>query len=334
MMPLTANRMPKGRKEQKELLAALQQALSEMEQKLADFSVPGDPELEQGLKRLIQAGGKRLRPSLAWVCYRMGEEPKLPILPLMCMIEWMHTASLIHDDVVDRAKTRRGVPALHTQFGEKRALAAGDLLLAQAMKELHIYRGTGINEALAEVSMHMCSGEFQQMRNRYRADRQSIEVYEKQIRNKTAYLIATACFAGAAAGGLSEKQTGALRAYGERIGTAFQLKDDLLDFTADADFGKKRGQDLISGIYTLPFLYACSDRPDASMLALAQKKEKSEKEVQTLISWTVEAGGIARTEERIREVSKEAVRCLDVLPESPCREALKSIALVLKERTT
>ena len=332
MMPFLARDGHFISKEFKALVSSMQESIREMESMLCDFSIPELPLLETGIKQLINAGGKRLRPCLAWVSYGFGREKKLPILPLMCMIEWMHTASLIHDDVVDDAPFRRGVPTLQTQMGKAQALAGGDYLLGIAMEYLHLYRGTGINEALADVSTQMCSGEFTQMKNLYRADLQNEEVYESQIRKKTAYLIATSCFCGGRAGGLSDEETNALRAYGERIGIAFQLKDDILDFTADDSFGKKRGQDLQSGIFTLPILHAFEVNPDETMISLAEKRQKEKEDVETLIGYVKDADGIRYTQERVKAVSLEAISCLKPLPDGIHKQALEKIAQVLLER--
>ena len=121
----------------------------------------------------------------------------------MCMLELMHTASLIHDDVVDDAPLRRGVETIHQTSGRHAAVQSGDFLLARAMEYLHLYRGTGINEALADISLQMCLGEFQQMEHLFHIKAQTQEIYFEQIRRKTAYLLATSCYTGAIAGGLN-----------------------------------------------------------------------------------------------------------------------------------
>ncbi len=319
-------------RELKPLFGELQKVLEGLETELMDFQIPGRPEMEDGLKRLIGAGGKRLRPSLAWVCYRLGEEQKLPVLPLMCMLELMHTASLVHDDIVDNAALRRNVPTIHSQTNRRTAAESGDFLLGKAMEYLKIYRGTGINEILADVSAQMCRGEFSQMRNLYQTAGQNVETYLMQCRQKTAYLIAASCYCGAAAGGLEQAQKEALRAYGEGIGIAFQLKDDLLDFTADAEFGKKRGQDLRNGIFTLPVLYAFSKNPDPRMIQLAESREKTESDLEQLLTYVKDANGIEYTLERINAVTSEAISRLAVLPDGMPKQALIRIAEALDRR--
>ncbi len=319
-------------REMKPLFGELQKVLECLETELLDFQIPGRPEMEDGLKRLIGAGGKRLRPSLAWVCHKMGDSTELPILPLMCMLELMHTASLVHDDIVDNAAVRRGVPTIQSVTDRRTAAESGDYLLGKAMEYLKIYRGTGINEILADVSAQMCRGEFSQMRNLYQTAGQNVETYLQQCRQKTAYLIAASCSCGAAAGRLDQEKKEALRAYGEGIGIAFQLKDDLLDFTADEGFGKKRGQDLKNGIFTLPVLYAFSRNPDPQMIRLAESRHKTESDLEQMIAYVKDANGIEYTLERINAVTQDAISRLAVLPDGMPKQALIRIAEALDQR--
>lgn len=234
------------------LYGQMQQAIADMETRLEELCGSAHLPMTKDLERILMAGGKRLRPSLAYVCYSIGADQSMEIVPLMCMLELMHTASLIHDDIVDEAEIRRNVKTIHTTSGKTAALQSGDYLLARAMEYLHIYKGTGINEALADVSTQMCLGEFQQMKYLYDTKAQTVERYYEQVRRKTAYLLATSCYAGGIAGGLPKEQVEALRSYGEQIGIAFQLKDDVLDFVGTGIFGKASCQDLKRGIFTLP----------------------------------------------------------------------------------
>lgn len=312
---------------------AMQSALKEMEGQLKTLCRSDQLEMSKNLERVVMAGGKRLRPSLAWTCHQIGDGKKMEIIPLMCMLELMHTASLIHDDVVDDATTRRGVDTIHTTIGRHGAVQCGDFLLARAMEYLHLYRGTGINEALAEISLQMCLGEFQQMEHLYDRNKQTMENYFQQIKRKTAYLLATSCYCGGIAGGLEKDACEALRNYGEQIGIAFQLKDDILDFTGDKKFGKQIGQDLKRGIFTYPVLYALKNNPDAKMEQLVQKQDKTETEIETLVQYVHDSKGVEQTEFQIRVLSHEAIRALDVIPDCEGKRALIQMAKTLVKRT-
>lgn len=311
----------------------MQSAIKEMEAQLKTLCRSEQLEMASNLERVVMAGGKRLRPSLAWTCHQIGTGEKMEILPLMCMLELMHTASLIHDDVVDDATTRRGVATIHTTSGRHSAVQSGDFLLGRAMEYLHLYRGTGINEALAEISLQMCLGEFQQMDNLFDTKRQNLDTYFEQIKRKTAYLIATSCYCGGIAGGLGKAQCEALRIYGEQIGIAFQLKDDILDFTGTKAFGKQNGQDLKRGIFTYPVLYAFKNNPNPEMEALAEKRDKTTEEIDTLLAYIHESKGVEHTEFQIRVASHEAIRALDIIPDGDGKAALIAMAQTLVRRT-
>ncbi len=216
-------------------------------------------DVSDDLKRIMLAGGKRLRPSLAYLAYSIGTEPKLPILPLMAMIELMHTASLIHDDIVDCGTIRRGVQTINEMSGNRKAVQAADQLLAKAMEYLHIYKGTGINEKLAAVSELMCTGEFLQLDMVNGKLPVTKENYFRIIHCKTAAFISEAARCGGIAAGLDKNLTNALAEYGENIGMAFQLKDDLLDVSGGKNYLKQTGQDKKRGIKTAPDLFGTEE---------------------------------------------------------------------------
>ncbi|SHI72466.1 polyprenyl synthetase family protein [Parasporobacterium paucivorans] len=293
--------------------------------------------LTENLKRIILSGGKRLRPSLAYLChglagYAGGDRKKREILPLMCMLELMHTASLIHDDVIDHSDERRGVITIHKVIGRHSAIKSGDYLLAKAMEHIPAYHGTGISEVLADTAAQMCLGEVQQMRTAFSREKQTYENYILQIKRKTAYLLAASCYTGAVAGGFTLEEAKSLRSYGENIGIAFQIKDDILDFKGSRKLGKPLGQDLRKGIFTLPLMKALEAEQDAEMLKLACAEEKSETDIERLIRFVVGTGSIGYTENKVREYSQKAIWDLETFPESPQKAALTDLAEGLAER--
>lgn len=229
--------------------------------------------MKEDLERVILAGGKRLRPALAQAAYALGDAPKLPILPLMVMIELMHTASLIHDDVVDKGMVRRNVPTINATSGDLKAVRAADFILGRAMELLKIYKGSGINERLAKVSEQMCIGELDQLETLNTEF--SEEAYFRMIEKKTALFIEAAAYTGAVAGGCPAEIIKAMEVYGYNIGVAFQIKDDILDFTGTEKFGKSIGQDEKKGLATLPKIIGLEE---------AQKRVKtySEKAISAL----------------------------------------------------
>lgn len=266
-----------------------------LEQQLEKVCETDNLAMKEDLKRVLLAGGKRLRPSLSQAAYGLGKKPDLPILPLMVMIELMHSASLIHDDVVDNGQLRRGAVTINASSGNLNAVQSADFILGRAMELLKIYRGTGINERLAAVSEQMCLGELEQMKY-LNADIDE-ETYFSLITRKTALFIEAAAACGAIAGGCGEKTVQAVARYGYHIGIAFQIKDDILDYTGTEKIGKKTLQDAGKGLKTLPAVI-----------------------------------GLSKAQEKVKEYSDEAVAALENIENGISRKALIQMARQLEKR--
>lgn len=272
-----------------------------LEEQLEKICFSPNEQMRNDLLRVLLAGGKRLRPALSWAAYNLktktppSAEP-YPILPLMVMIELMHSASLIHDDVVDEADVRRNVPTINATSGNLMAVKSADFILGRAMELLKVYKGSGIDERLAAVSEQMCLGELDQLENLHKDI--SEEQYIRQIERKTALFIEAAAACGGMARGLDEEDIHCLEQYGYHIGMAFQIKDDVLDEIGGAEFGKQRDQDKKRGLKTLPQII-----------------------------------GLDKSEEAVRDHSNQAVLALQKLPDSPAKNDLIKMAKILVERT-
>ena len=312
------------------LYREMQNVLQQMNESLCEMAACAGDRMSGDLSSVLLSGGKRLRPILAYVCYRIGGNRSADIVPLMCMLELMHTASLIHDDVVDGAEMRRGKPTLNNQRGDFAAVQSGDFLLAKAMELLHIYKGSGINEMLADVSYNMTLGELAQQSMRYRLELQSIEAYFDLIKKKTALLLAASCWCGAVAGGMGTREALYLFNYGEKLGLAFQMRDDLIDYSDKS--GKLPGQDLRNGTFTLPILRLAETGIPASYMELLVKREKSNSEVETLLEYVKGSDAISITEQAVASISHDAVRELDGFPNSQEKKGLCDLVLSLAER--
>lgn len=272
-----------------------------LEEQLKKICFSQNEQMREDLLRVLLAGGKRLRPALSWAAYNlksdsMPQKKQYPILPLMVMIELMHSASLIHDDVVDQADVRRNVPTINATSGDKMAVKAADFILGRAMELLKVYKGSGIDERLAAVSEQMCLGELDQLKHLNQDVTK--EQYIRQIERKTALFIEAAAACGGMARGLDETILHALEQYGYHIGMAFQIKDDVLDEIGGDDFGKQRNQDLKRGLKTLPQII-----------------------------------GLAKSEEAVRDHSDQAVRAIQDIPDCPAKSDLIRMATILVERT-
>ena len=331
MRKTEVNRAIENRLRNNVLYIDIQEALEQMCAELHLMTSSLENQMGEDLSDLILSGGKRLRPILAFVSYRLAAtQTRKDIIPLMCMLELMHTASLIHDDVVDGADMRRDKPTINKLRGSLEAVQSGDFLLSKAMKLLHIYKGTGINEMLADVSYQMTMGELSQQAMRYKFDLQSANAYYDLINKKTAQLLAASCWCGMVAGGAEKDKAQALYRYGEKLGLAFQLRDDLLDYSVKS--GKTLGQDIRNGTFTLPILTLLESGVPHHMYGLLKKKDKTETEVQRVIDYVKETDAIAQVEQKVRQYSAAAEHELRIFGAGLEKKALSELAVSLGER--
>jgi octaprenyl-diphosphate synthase len=218
-----------------------------------------DPLLTEILRYGLFTGGKRIRPLLvvlaAGIC---GGERDRSAYRLGCAFEYLHAATLFHDDIIDTSATRRGKPSVYRRYGINAAILAGDFLHAWAMAIVGELTGREGLAVFCQATTGMVDGEFLQLRNAQRLNL-SEEDYSQAIMGKTGLLIAAACEVGALFAGAAKEQAAALRAYGEHLGRAFQIIDDLLDYQGDPrKTGKAVGNDLNEGKVTLPLILALS----------------------------------------------------------------------------
>ena len=228
------------------LLEGAFETIDEVEGRLAGVAEGAPAELVEPALVSLTSGGKRLRPLLLVLSARMGEPELEELLRAATAIEVLHTATLIHDDIVDRAESRRGVPTTVAEYGREIAAATGDYLFAEAFSGLAGIGDPRLVRAFAEASVGLAAGELEQ----YRANGADVEVeaYLEHIRKKTAGLFQVACVAGGTLGGLSLVQIDALASYGQALGIAFQMSDDIMDLVGKPGLmGKGIGTDLVRG---------------------------------------------------------------------------------------
>ena len=222
------------------------------------------PILSLAAEHLFGAGGKRIRPAIVLLVSRatMLHDDITPRHRRLAEItEMIHTASLVHDDVVDESEKRRGVPTVHSLFGNRVAILAGDFLFAQASWYLANLNNLDVVKLLSEVIMDLATGEIQQGLNRFDAC-MSIDTYLAKTYYKTATLFANSSKAAGLLSEVSQETAENLFEYGRHLGLAFQIVDDILDFTSSTDtLGKPAGSDLKSGNLTAPVLYALEEKP-------------------------------------------------------------------------
>lgn len=308
------------------LFAPVDADLCEMTENLKRLVGARHPILYAAAEHLFGAGGKRLRPALVLLISK-ATAPNQVIRPphrrLAEITEMIHTASLVHDDVVDEAELRRGVPTVHASFGNRIAVLAGDFLFAQSSWYLANLDNLEVVKLLSQVIMDLAEGEIQQGLNRFDASL-SIDAYLEKSYYKTASLMANSCKAAGVLSQVSADVAMDLYNYGRHLGLAFQIVDDLLDFTSSADtLGKPAGSDLRSGNLTAPVLYALEEKP--ILETLIDREFAQDDDLSQALDLVLNSQGIERTRELAAHHAQLAVQHLEKLPASPSREALSSL---------
>jgi all-trans-nonaprenyl-diphosphate synthase len=281
------------------------------------------PILGAAAEHLFDAGGKRVRPAIVLLVARatMLDRDLTPRHRRLAEItEMIHTASLVHDDVVDEAELRRNVPTVNNLFDNRIAVLAGDFLFAQSSWYLANLDNLEVVKLLSEVIRDFAEGEIQQGLNRFDTTL-TIEAYLEKSYYKTASLIANSVKAAAILSDSSTETAQSLYAYGRNIGLAFQIVDDILDFTGSTEvLGKPAGSDLASGNLTAPVLYAMEEKPFLEVLI--EREFSEEGDLENALALIKESDGIARANELASYHSRQAVGYLNCLKPSECRQSL------------
>ncbi|MBW4427273.1 MAG: solanesyl diphosphate synthase [Nostoc desertorum CM1-VF14] len=285
------------------------------------------PILFAAAEHLFGAGGKRIRPAIVLLISRatmLDQEITPRHRRLAEITEMIHTASLVHDDVVDESDVRRGVPTVHSLFGNRIAILAGDFLFAQSSWYLANLDNLEVVKLLSEVIMDLATGEIQQGLNRFEAGI-SIENYLQKSYYKTASLIANSSKAAGLLSEVSRETVEHLYSYGRHFGIAFQIVDDILDFTSTTDtLGKPVGSDLKSGNLTAPVLFALAEKP--SLEVLIEREFAQSGDLEQALALIQDSQGIQQARELAAHHAKLAIEHLAVLPPSESHQALINIA--------
>ncbi|MCB0077807.1 MAG: polyprenyl synthetase family protein [Anaerolineales bacterium] len=283
--------------------------------------------LEEALAYVIAVGGKLIRPSLALLTSTMGRPVDEKTISLAASLEMLHTATLVHDDMIDNAALRRGNPTLHKMLDPASAVLLGDLLFAQAAKWAADTGNVRVVQIFAESLMAIVHGELRQRWAQFYVDR-AAENYFDRIYGKTAALFAASCETGATLRHAPPHEIRALREYGRLLGLAFQIVDDLLDFVGDASrLGKPVGSDLRNGNITLPVILYLRDY-DQSDLAdrFFSDHQLTDEQIEQTISSVIASPALHDSQATARRLIDEAkVQLLD-LPPSPQIDKLQELA--------
>ena len=284
------------------------------------------PILYAAAEHLFGAGGKRIRPAIVLLISRatmLEEDITARHRRLAEITEMIHTASLVHDDVVDESDVRRGVPTVHSLFGNRIAVLAGDFLFAQSSWYLANLNNLDVVKLLSEVIMDLAAGEIQQGLNRFDANL-SIETYLQKSYYKTASLIANSAKAAGLISETSLETAEHLYNYGRHLGLSFQIVDDILDFTSSTDtLGKPVGSDLKSGNLTAPALFALEEKP--YLQVLIEREFAQSGDLEEALVLIHDSRGIERARELAAHHAKLATEHISILHPSKSREALMNL---------
>jgi all-trans-nonaprenyl-diphosphate synthase len=263
------------------LFAPVEADLKVLAENLKSLVGARHPILYAAAEHLFSAGGKRVRPAIVLLIARAtlpGEDITPRHRRLAEITEMIHTASLVHDDVLDTAETRRGIPTVHDQFGNRVAVLAGDFLFAQSSWYLANLDNLTVVKLLSQVIMDLAEGEIQQSLSSFDTE-MSIETYLEKSYFKTASLLANSAKAAAILSDLPEPNCHKMYLYGRHLGLAFQIVDDILDFTSSTEvLGKPAGSDLAGGNLTAPVLYSMEEQPRLAELIVGEFEQEGDLE--------------------------------------------------------
>ena len=285
------------------------------------------PLLDHITRYIVKSRGKQMRPMLVYLSAQAcgGSTERSHVAATL--IELLHTATLVHDDVVDRAETRRGFFSINALWKSKIAVLVGDYLLSRGLLISMEQDAVDLLRITSRAVESMSEGELLQIEKARRLDITE-EVYFDIIRRKTASLIAACCAAGAASAGADEDRVEHMRAFGEAVGIAFQIKDDLLDFAPTSATGKPKGGDLKERKMTLPLIHTLQQQTGSRRRSMIRdiKRSADRPEVAARLLEDIQSGpGIAYAESKMAEHRDRAVAMLNALPESPARAALAEL---------
>lgn len=289
--------------------------------------------LDKIMKYIIKRKGKQLRPMFVLLSAKVFSSPNITTYRAASLIELLHTATLVHDDVVDDAETRRGLFSINALWKNKIAVLIGDYLLSKGLL-LSLSNGDfKILEILATAVKEMSEGELLQAEKARRLDI-SESVYFEIIRCKTASLIASACSAGAYSTTQDSQKATLMHSFGEKVGIAFQIKDDLFDYGKE-DIGKPTGNDIKEKKMTLPLIYTlnhCDKTTKNKIIRIFKNPNKNKHEVDYIIKTVVDSGGILYANNMMNNYTEEAFQILNGINDSEAKEFLKKLVNFTIER--
>lgn len=284
-----------------------------------------DDFLGRALQYVRSRKGKMMRPLLVLLIARECGAVREKALHSAVTLELLHTASLVHDDVVDESNERRGQASVNAVYGNQISVLVGDYLLSKSLQEAAFTGSLRIVDIISRLGGTLSEGEIFQIAN-IRSEQISEEAYFRIIDHKTAALFAACAELGALSADAGEDFIEKARRFGEIVGICFQIRDDIFDYYSNSEIGKPTGRDMAEGKLTLPVIYALNSTNDAAMLALADKVKKGEAdraEIETLIAFAKQNGGIEYAERNMQELRAQAYAAIASFKNEAVRKSLE-----------
>jgi len=292
-----------------------------------------NPMLEKAVEQLLKSPGKQLRPLLVLLSAKMVAGVNDKVINVALALEMLHTASLVHDDVVDESDRRRGLPSVNAFLGNQAAVLAGDYILSKALECAALTEDVRVVQYIAQLGQLLADGELRQLENKD-SDVLSEAVYFDIISRKTASLFSVCARLGALAAGGADADAERLAQFGKLIGICFQLRDDVFDY-GTAEVGKPLGNDMKEGKLTLPAIYAVKHSDDKSMHALALKvrhREANAEDIRRLIDFSISEGGLDYAAWHMKDMQGMADGLIDDTRDPAVTESLHLLASFVAER--
>ncbi|TCS84143.1 heptaprenyl diphosphate synthase component II [Tepidibacillus fermentans] len=316
-----------------DIYAKMKGDIKEIEKELSQAVSTDQIILNESSSHLLKAGGKRIRPIFVLLSGHFGNYQFEKLKKVAAALELIHMASLVHDDVIDDADKRRGKPTVKAQWDNKVAMYTGDYIFAQALMLITQFEDPEIHQTFSKALVQMSVGEIEQIRD-FNNWNQSFKQYLRRIKRKTALLIAISCKLGALASNAEEKIVRRLYQYGYNVGMAFQIVDDILDFTGTTEqLGKPAGSDLRQGNITLPALYALHYSKDRERLQKIVHNGELEKRMDEVIDLIRKSEGIKYAQKLAERYIEKSKKALLELPNIRERKMLLEISDFIVDRT-
>ena len=317
----------------KNLIKSIQAGLENVETALLEAVTHTDPVANVTSRHLLEAGGKRLRPVLVLLGASLGDANNDEVIKAAVVVELTHLATLYHDDVMDRAPLRRGVPTAHEVWGNSVAILTGDLLFARASQIVSRLGGKALS-LQADTFERLCLGQLHETLGPQNNE-DPIEHYLQVLADKTGSLIAASAELGVVYGGAPDEYREPLRIYGEKVGVAFQLIDDVIDILSD-ESGKTPGTDLRAGVPTLPTLLlraqAATDPKALELVEIIDAGLEDDAQLAKAVALIRAHPALEQAYQAAKSWADEAVLALAPLPDSPVKDALRVFAEAVVER--